>query len=123
MNKQIKDQLLKVKATTIEFKDNDEVIIIPLTTKFSNSLLRANVLYLIEIKDFIIHPDKNSTLASNWNNGKTPKYKYYKVEVVEKLNNMVKLNGIAFVDSKDILTENWYGWLPLDGFTVLKQLD
>lgn len=122
MNKQIKDQLTKVKATTIEFNDNDEVIVIPLTTKFSNELLQFNVLYLIELKDFIIHPDENSTLASNWNFGKVPKYKYYKVEMVDKINNMVKVNGIAFEGDKDLFTENWYGWLPLDGFTVLKQL-
>lgn len=122
MNKQIKDQLTKVKATTIDFNDNDEVIVIPLTTKFSNELLLPNVVYLIELKDFIIHPDKNSTLASNWNFGKVPKYKYYKVEMVDKINNMVKVNGIAFEGDKDLFTENWYGWLPLDGFTVLKQL-
>lgn len=121
MNNQIKEQLKKVTATTVNFEGNDEVIIIPLTTKFSNSLLKTNVVYLIELKDFIIHPDETSTLASNWNYGKVPKYKQYKVEVVEKMNNMVKLNGIAFEEGKDLLTENWYGWLPLDGFTVIEQ--
>ena len=119
MNKQLKEQLNKIKSTKVDFNDNSEKIVIPKTTKYLNESIKKDVLYFIELFDFIINPDINSTLASNWNNGKVPKYKYYKVELVERMGNMVKLNGIAVVDGKDILTESWYGWIPLDGFKII----
>ena len=119
MNKQIKEQLNKITATRINYNEGDEKIVIPKTTKYLNESIKKDILYLIEIFDFILNPDINSTLASNWNNGKVPKYKYYKVELVERAGNMVKLNGIAVADDKDLLTEGWYGWLPLDGFKII----
>ena len=123
MNNRIKEQLKKVTSVDITFDDNTTEIIIPKTLKFNNLLLKKNVLYLIELFDSVINPDINSTLASNWNNGKIPKYKYYKAEVVDTISNMVKLNGIAVDKGRDLYTENWFGWIPSELFKVIKIIE
>ena len=123
MNNRIKEQLKKVTSVDINFDDNTTEIIIPKTLKFNNLLLKNNTLYLIELFDSVINPDINSTLASNWNGGKIPKYKYYKAEVVDRISNMIKLNGIAVEDGRDLYTENWFGWIPADLFKVIKILE
>lgn len=123
MNNRIKEQLNKVMSTKIDFDDDTTKIVIPKTTKFNNNLLKRDTIYLIEISDSVLYPDINSTLASNWNGGKIPKYKYYKAEVVDTMNNMVKFNGIAYDDGRDLYSESWFGWLPSDLFKVVRIID
>ena len=124
MNKVIKDQLLKVRSTEINFTDKDTSILIPKTKEIVPVALNIGEVYIIGLEDFILHPQSNSTLASNWNAGKVPKYKYYKVEFLEKMGNMYKFNGIAFNNStgEDIFYENWFGWLPENGFNVIDRV-
>ena len=122
MNKVIKDQLRQVRVLKIKFDDNTTKIIIPKTEEISNIILNVGEYYLIELEDFILNPPLNSTLSSNWNSGKVPKYKHYKVELIDKMSNMYKFNGIAFENGEDIYTENWFGWFPDNGFSVIKKL-
>ena len=89
----------------LDVKDDVTHFIIPRATKFINSALKQDQCYLIEIKDSVLHPDENSTLASNWNAGKTPKNKFYNAEVITKMGNMIKFNCVAIEDSSD----NFYG--------------
>lgn len=122
MSKVIKDQLNKVRAVNIKFDDNTTKIMIPKTDKINNNILNIGDYYLIELEDFILNPPSNSTLSSNWNSGKVPKYKYYKVELIDKMSNMYKFNGIAYENGENLFAENWFGWFPENGFSVKERL-
>ena len=121
MNKVIKDQLLKVRSTSIKFDDNTTKLVIPRTKEVVPTILNEGDICIIELEDFIINPQSNSTLASNWNAGKIPKYKQYKVEFIEKMGNMYKFNGIAYNNGEDLYNESWFGWFPENGFKILER--
>ena len=121
MNKLIKQQLQNLKSVKIEFNDNTTSIMIPKTMEVLPEALNKGDVYLIELEDFILNPLSNSTLASNWNAGKVPSHKLYKVEFLEKMNNMYKFNGIAVEDNQELYTESWFGWLPENSFTVIER--
>ena len=122
MNKIIKEQLEKVTSTVLDIKENVHHYVIPKTTKFINSVLKEDQCYLIELDDWLLNENSNSTLASNWNGGRYPTHKTYKAEVITKLGNMTKFNGIAVDGDKELLTESFFGWLPNDSFKVIKKV-
>ena len=122
MNKLIEKQLKDLKAVKVNFDNNTTKIVIPRTKEIvSEALIKGNV-YLIELDDNLLQPTLNSTLASNWNFGKTPKYKMYKLEFLDKMGSMYKFNGIAYKDGVDIYTEEWFGWFPEGQFKVIEKL-
>ena len=122
MNKVIKDQLSKVRSTTINYDNSSTDIFIPKMTRVIPQALNVGDIYLIKIDDSIIHPSSNSTLASNWNAGKVPKYSTYQAELVDKMGKMYKFNGIAVEDGEPLYSENWFGWFPENGFYVINKL-
>lgn len=122
MNKVIKDQLSKVRSSNIQFDDNTTEIFIPKVTETVPQALNIGDIYLIRIDDSVLHPASNSTLASNWNAGKVPKYSTYQVEFIDKMSNMYKFNGIAIEDGKPLYSENWFGWFPENGFKVISKV-
>ena len=106
MNRLIKKQLMNLKSVNIDFNDNTTKIIIPKTAEIiPEALIKGNV-YLIELNDLALHPASNSTLASNWNAGKVPTYRCYKVELIDIMNDMYKFNGIAYENGQDVYSEN-----------------
>ena len=117
MNKIIAEQLRKVTATTLSFDENTKSLFIPKTLKITGASLKKGKVYRIKFEDFIVNPPQNSTLASNWNAGKIPKHKEYFAEVIDKVGNMIKFNGVAVEDQ----TDNFYGWIPDEGFEVLNE--
>jgi len=119
MNKVIKDQLSKVRSVKLDYDNNTTELYIPKTVEVIPTALNQGDVYIIELEDFILNPLANSTLASNWNAGKVPKYKQYKVEFLEKIGTMYKFNGIALNNGQEIYTENWYGWFPENSFKVI----
>ena len=122
MNKIIKDQLNKVRSVKLDFDDNTTHIDIPKTEEVIPLALVEGQVYVIELEDFILNPLQNSTLASNWNSGKIPKYKRYQVEFIQKMSNMYKFNGVALDNNQPIYSENWFGWFPEEGFKVVSLL-
>ena len=122
MNKIIKDQLNKVRSVKLDFDDHTTHIDIPKTEEVIPLALVEGQVYVIELEDFILNPLQNSTLASNWNSGKTPKYKRYQVEFIQKMSNMYKFNGVALDNNQPIYSENWFGWFPEEGFKVVSLL-
>ena len=117
MNNIIKQQLLNVTVTNIEFNDDTTYIFIPKTIKILNSSLKKGEYYMLKLFDNVTHPSSSSTLASNWNNGIIPKYDLYTVEILDNMGKMIKVNGVANMDP----TDNFYGWLPYDGFEVINK--
>lgn len=122
MNKIIKDQLNKVRSVKLNFDDHTTHIDIPKTEEVIPLALIEGQVYVIELEDFILNPLQNSTLASNWNSGKIPKYKRYQVEFIQKMSNMYKFNGVALDNNQPIYSENWFGWFPEEGFKVISLL-
>lgn len=115
MNKLLYKELQKVRATDIKFDENTTELFIPKTLIISNAALNKGVVYRIKLEPFITNPYQSSTLASNWNNGVIPKYDEYIVEIVDKMANMIKVNGVAAANT----AEQFFGWLPDNGFTVI----
>ena len=122
MNKIIKYQLNKVRSVKLDFDDHTTHIDIPKTEEVIPLALVEGQVYVIELEDFILNPLQNSTLASNWNSGKIPKYKRYQVEFIQKMSNMYKFNGVALDNNQPIYSENWFGWFPEEGFKVISLL-
>ena len=118
MKKILFNELNKVTSTKLEFNKDSTEIFIPKTIKILNSALKKGSVYTIELADFIVMPGVNSTLASNWNGGVVPKHKQYIVEIVDNMSKMIKVNGVAVEDN----TDQFYGWLPSEGFEVINKL-
>ena len=124
MNPIIKKQLLNCKVANIpDFEDTDTTINIPKGSTLNVTLYQVGKCYLVELADYIINPPEGYTLASNWNKGTTPKYKYYKCEIVKIVGKMVCILGCGFdplhqQDTNDL----WEGWVPQAGIKILQEL-
>ena len=117
MNSIIKDQLAKVTATELNFDEKTTSIFIPKTLKITGASLKKGAVYRVKFLESVTNPSQGSTLASNWNAGKVPKHSEYLAEVIDKLGNMIKFNGVAIEDQ----TDNFYGWAPIDCFEVISK--
>ena len=115
MNSIIKSQLAKVTATELEYDDNTTHIFIPKSLKILNGALKKDQIYRIKLYESVTNPSSDSSLAANWNNNRVPKHSEYYIEVIDKLGNMLKINGVAVEDQ----TDNFFGWIPVDSFDVL----
>lgn len=125
MNKLIQEQLYKCKVANIpEFNENDTTITINKGSKVVVTEYQLHKCYLIEIADFILHPDSESVLADNWNGGTVPTYKRYFAEVAQLMGKMVKICGCG-VDPQTGLSTNdiWEGWIPQSGIKLIKELE
>ena len=118
MNEQIKKQLQKVKTVNISFDDSTTHIFIPKVDKIEPTAMIQGKIYEINIKDHIIKPTSNATLASNWNGGKSPTVNNYYAEFVSSMSNMYKFNCTAVGDPSN----DFFGWLPSDGFEIVKEV-
>ena len=110
MNKLIQAQLEKVTVTDISYDDNTTKIIIPKTIKLNNKSLTVGSCFAITLSDVLLRMPSNSTLAVNWNGGNVPASKKYMIEVLDKMNNMIKVNGAPI----GISAPNFRGWIPLE---------
>jgi len=118
MNKRIKDQLLKIKSTSINFKDDDTKIFIPKTEISKDIIPEIGKVYLIELSDEVLNPSPSSTLASNWNNGKIPTHKNYYAELVKIINNMYQWNCTSVDNPQD----SFFGYIPISNFEIKEML-
>ena len=79
--------------------------------------------YVLELADYIIHPNSNFTLAANWNRGIVPNHKYVKAMVTQMLGKMIKTDSIGLNDILNDTDESYLGlWLPMGGVKIIKQL-
>lgn len=77
--------------------------------------------YLVKLDGHIINND-TSVLATNWNNGTSPKYEYLKIYVSKAVGKTIYVDGLAydFVNKVD-MTDMWTGWLDTEYLTQLAQ--
>ena len=124
MNPLIKKQLEACRVANIPvFEDTDTSILIPKGSIVNVSPYQIGKCYIVEIADFVLNPSEGNTLASNWNKGTSPTYKYYKCEIVKIVGKMICilgycLNPITGADTNDL----WEGWVPQAGIKLLQEL-
>lgn len=124
MNPLIKKQLDSCRVANIPaFQETDTVIVIPKGSLLNITPYQVGKCYLVELADYITNPPEGYTLASNWNNGSTPKYKYYKCEITKTLGKMVGILGCGYdsVNMKDT-NDLWEGWVPQAGIKIVQEL-
>lgn len=76
--------------------------------------------YIIYLKDSAF---TNTTIINNWNNGSFPKTRYLKIDIIKKMNNMIKINSIEYnLITKQNLDKHWSGWLCVDNLDIIEKL-
>jgi len=121
MSKIIDEQLKKCQvADTTNFNpDTNEYFI----KRRVGIKIKVGSYYILKIKDSLLNPSPNSTLAANWNNGIIPTHNYYKVDVCQIMARMIKVNGIAFNnETQTDINEFFSGWLPIDEIEIISEL-
>ena len=124
MNPLIKKQLENCKVANIpDFDDNTTHITISKGSVVNVSQYQIGKYYLVELADYVVNPPDGSTLASNWNKGSVPRYKYYKCEITKLVGKMICILGCGYdaVNYKDT-NDLWEGWIPQEGIKILQEL-
>ena len=124
MNPLIKKQLESCKVANIpEFDESTTHVVIPKGSVLNVTQYQVGKCYLVELADYVINPPEGYTLASNWNKGTTPKYKYYKCEIVKIVGKMICILGFGFDTTTQKDTNDlWEGWIPQEGIKLLQEL-
>ena len=122
MNKFIEEELNKCKIANIEIISDTEILI--KQKENIENIIQLNHYYIIELENYIIHPNINFTLAENWNKGVVPKSKYLKCMIVQIMGKMIKIDGSGYdIENNVDLNDVYLGlWLPVGGIKILKQL-
>ena len=115
MNSIIKEQLEKVKSVVLEFNDATTSIFIPKSSHICTTLLNVGSAYIISLNDEL----EDDIIEKNHN--VYPKFKDYKVELLEVVDHWYKFAGIAQVDGIDLHSEYFYYWLKEGSFTILRE--
>lgn len=116
MSQRLERELSKLKDVTID------------KTKLGYRIHKQEKIRLVENNCYIIKLgssiyNKDSVLASNWNNGRVPSGIYYQVEINKIMGNMIRITGIGYSDPQCTnFVDNWFGWLPINDIEVLSKL-
>lgn len=119
ISKLIKEQLDRcTEADLSNFDEENYRYFIP---KKSSIRILVNREYLVELSREALDP--NSILNINWNKGKCPKDKYYKISVNDIKGKAIKVDALAFdyINNKDI-NRVWSGWLDTKSVSAIKEL-
>ena len=91
--------------------------------KSDNIVIEKNKSYLIELNDSLLVNNGDTLLQYNWNKGKIPTHKYYKIDVINILGKMVDCVGIAYDPNTNIdLMDYWQGYFPISKIKILELL-
>ena len=87
----VKEQLNKVVyADLSNYDEKTNTYHIP---KINQIKLKINHSYIVKIKDSLY---ENELLKSNYNQGRTPPYKSYLIDIVSILGKIIKVNGVEY---------------------------
>ena len=92
--------------------------------KYTKPKYDIGACYLVKISANVVN-QTNSVLAANWNNGKAPKYPYYKIYVGKSMPayKLIYVDGLMFdYEHQTDGTEMFSGWLPVDELTQLAKI-
>ena len=123
INPLIKEQLDKITKIELPNFDDERIISIKKTGSYSDSYFNVGDCYLICVEDYILNPPNGFTLHSNWNSNKIPKHKFMKIDVLQTMGKMVRVNSIGYDFKNHIDTgDMWEGWLPKKSITIVEKL-
>ena len=114
----IKNQLNKVVyADLSNYDEKTNTYYIP---KINQIKLQINHSYIIKVKDSLYN---NELLKSNYNQGRTPPYKNYLIDVVSILGKVIKVNGVEYdLENNRVLNNLWSGYLSIKDIEILKEM-
>lgn len=114
----IQDQLNKViYADLSNYDDKTNTYHIP---KINQIKLQINHSYIIRIKDSLY---SNEVLKSNYNQGKTPSYKCYLIDIISILGKIIKVNGVEYdLETNQPLNNLWSGYLSIKDIEIIKEM-
>lgn len=124
MNPLIREQLLKVRRVDLsDAPDTVTRIEIDKIDLKSLKICEKDTCYIIQVEDYILKPPEGFTLHSNWNNNVIPKSKYMKVEVLQIMGKMIKVNSLGYNPKTNETTgDAWVGWLPEKSIKIIERL-
>lgn len=120
ISKIVEQQLKKVSwANLNNYNKETGIYYIPRYTKPS---YQVGSCYIIKIPAELVN-NKNSLLATNYNNNLAPKYQYLKIYISKTLGTLIYVDSIG-VDpvTKQDINDIWSGWLDakdLEQITIL----
>ena len=116
MDKIIKSELDKLNITVEQAK---ETIFIP---KVNRIKLNEDSFYFIRVLPQALNPSEDSLIVSNWNGGVKPTSEYYQVMLLNKVGDMIKVNGMSCDSNKVITNRIFNGWFKLSDIEILEKL-
>lgn len=114
----IQEQLNKVVyADLSKYDEETHTYYIP---KINQIKLQINHSYIIRVKDSLY---ENGLLKSNYNQGRTPPYKSYLIDIVSILGRVIKVNGVEYdLEKNRTLNNLWSGYLSIKDIEILKEM-
>ena len=114
----IQEQLNKVVyADLSNYDEKTNTYHIP---KINQIKLQVNHSYIIKIKDSLY---ENELLKSNYNQGRTPPYKSYLIDIISILGKIIKVNGVEYdLEKTKTLNNLWSGYLSIKDIEILKEM-
>jgi len=117
MRELIKQQLAKVNyADLSNYDETTGVFNIP---KYSKPKFDIGKMYIVQVANELVN-NNNSVIATNWNNGTSPKGACLKIYVSKIVGKMLYVDSLVF----DLATKSdtmilWSGWLPTEQLTQI----
>jgi len=103
-------------ANLSNYDEKTNTYLIP---KYSKPRYDLGKMYLIQVPGSLVN-NSTSVLASNWNNGTSPKMPYLKIYVSQVMGKMIRVDSIAFNQETNQDTSiMWSGWLPTEEITQI----
>jgi len=117
LEKQIKESDI---FKTAQYNKDKDTYFIPKSTILRPEKYHS---YIIEIDDSLLAEMGDEITQCNWNKGKIPDSKYYKVDIENIVGKMLFCIGIGYdiVNAKELPTY-WKGYFPKDKVKVLSEL-
>lgn len=124
MNPLIKDQLSKIRRVNVStYSDSTTQLEFLKSDVKRDTELQADHCYLISVEDYILNPPEGFTLHTNWNNNIIPKHKFMKIDVLQIMGKMIKVNSVGFDMKNQIdIGDTWSGWLPQKSIKIIERL-
>ena len=116
MDKLIEKELEKL---NIPINSVEGTIFIP---KVNEIKLEEDSFYFIKVLPPALNPPTNSLIVCNWNGGIIPTSEYYQCMLIQKVGDMIKVNGMSCDENKNITNKVFNGWFKLSEIEVLEKM-
>lgn len=106
-------------CTYVKIDENAKHVIIP---KYTKPAYKINHCYLVKLNKSCVN-NNDDVIASNWNNGTSPKYEYQKIQVNRIVGSMIYADCLSYdFENKCDINCVWTGWLDTTSLTQLAEI-